>query len=1031
MGIRLVTLGPPACRIGDRDVADLPAQRTRFAVLTYLAIERNVSRDDAAALFWGDNGEERARHALSQSLYELKRILGEEWLDARSGRLVVTSELTVDALEFLQHTEEGSFDEAVKIYYGSFLSGFFLNNSKGFETWVDRQRAQLERAHRRARRGCVNALVDARRWPEAIQAARQWVEVDPFDDEANHRLIELLSSSGNRAEALHEFSAYEQRLKTELQIEPLEHTRKIIEEIRKAATASSTLESAGAMYAVHPRTTFFPAFAKPAKRARRFAMGTAAALVLISAGMLARRDRNVGLDCKSDVSVDCSALDSLSYVVLPFASSGSSPDGASDGFLFANAITDNLSRIEGVRTFDHMRVIDAVQRVTSDLSVRLPVDSAILLTRRLGARNVILGELQLIHDSIRVVASLYDASDRDATARNVRLRLSRAELLARGPVVIADSLFVKEFGVAGAGAARVSLLGARRFGQGEAALASWRLGVAASHYRAALQLDPDYGFAAYRLAQVMMWQMDTASEWRAVTQQADRLRGQLPETDRDIVRALRLAAIRDYEGARLIYRGVIARDSLNFAAWYGLADCLAFDTKVLPSTQSPSGYAFRTSYNEAIAAYQRALELAPSFNRAFEGFALERLSRMFYTSSTAYRAGFSDASPIKLVAFPLLEKDTLSFVPYEISALPDFGTEEMRASRKAALWNNRNRLRQVVIQWIRANPGSPQAFAALAELNEISGLVRSQDDPDVSALDALEAARRLRPDSASRLHLQAMQARLWVKTRQFKRARAVVDSIYRAHPDPHEDAAFKVAAALALAGKIDRAASVLGGAATLGSAVPGVAVKDIRVSRKLLIYSSFRTPADSVRAIYQRLESQLAMLEPEARSLNRMVLLQRSVALGFPVAGVTPVHQELANTWPLLEMQIQAAHGNNTKVRQSLDRTALESAGDPVEPEIAYAHIGLRLQIGDTLKAIRELDRILEDLTALDERLLVNPSQSAGLVNLMIARAQLAKRTGDRDGARYWARQVLILWSEADHSLNPVVQEMRNLVRRW
>ena len=52
MRVRLITLGVPSCRVDDIELTDLPSQKARFALLIYLALERNVSRDQAATMFW-------------------------------------------------------------------------------------------------------------------------------------------------------------------------------------------------------------------------------------------------------------------------------------------------------------------------------------------------------------------------------------------------------------------------------------------------------------------------------------------------------------------------------------------------------------------------------------------------------------------------------------------------------------------------------------------------------------------------------------------------------------------------------------------------------------------------------------------------------------------------------------------------------------------------------------------------------------------------------------------------------------------
>jgi hypothetical protein len=68
--------------------------------------------------------------------------------------------------------------------------------------------------------------------PRAIAEARRWVELEPTEDEAQHRLIELLADSGNRAEAIRQYESYERALRID-DLRPLDHTRALIEHVRQ------------------------------------------------------------------------------------------------------------------------------------------------------------------------------------------------------------------------------------------------------------------------------------------------------------------------------------------------------------------------------------------------------------------------------------------------------------------------------------------------------------------------------------------------------------------------------------------------------------------------------------------------------------------------------------------------------------------------------------------------------------------------------------------------------------------------------
>jgi DNA-binding SARP family transcriptional activator/TolB-like protein len=230
MSLRLITLGTPRVFDGASEVIDLPSQRLRFALLVYLAVEGGAARESVLSLFWPDRDASRARHALRQMLYELRQLLGESWLEVSRERIVVHAD--VDMVTFERAAAANDTASALELYGGTFLHGFSLDN-RSFEGWVDRRRSQLGRVHRRLRSAHLDDLLGREQTDAALRVALEWVELDPLEDEASHALIRCLALTGQRLEALQYYERYEQQLAEELQVEPLDETRELVERIRR------------------------------------------------------------------------------------------------------------------------------------------------------------------------------------------------------------------------------------------------------------------------------------------------------------------------------------------------------------------------------------------------------------------------------------------------------------------------------------------------------------------------------------------------------------------------------------------------------------------------------------------------------------------------------------------------------------------------------------------------------------------------------------------------------------------------------
>jgi DNA-binding SARP family transcriptional activator len=202
-----------------------------MALLLYLVVERERTRDSVLGVLWPERDQEKARHALNQTLYELRRALGSEWLTSDGNRLRVAESVTVDVARFEQAIKEHADTRALELYGGPYLEGLHLWETSEFEAWVDGVRGRCARLFREANRRVVQARLATRDVPGALSLAQRWVELEPLEDEAHYQLIALLAESGRRGEALREFESYERQLSVD-GLEPVTELKDLIKRIR-------------------------------------------------------------------------------------------------------------------------------------------------------------------------------------------------------------------------------------------------------------------------------------------------------------------------------------------------------------------------------------------------------------------------------------------------------------------------------------------------------------------------------------------------------------------------------------------------------------------------------------------------------------------------------------------------------------------------------------------------------------------------------------------------------------------------------
>jgi DNA-binding SARP family transcriptional activator/Tfp pilus assembly protein PilF len=237
--IELRTLGTLDVRRNDgRDVRPLSTQPKRLALFVYLAVagsNRFHRRDSVVALFWPELDQPHARGALRQALTLLRRALGDSVIVTRGEEeiAVAPGAVRVDAHEFEEACRGGRAGDALALYRGGFLEGFFAAASApGFDQWVDAERLRLRGLAAKAAWSEAEMARAAGDRVGAGELARRAASFSPDSEAELARVITFLDGSGDRAGALAAYDAFARRLATEYETEPSPETRALIREIR-------------------------------------------------------------------------------------------------------------------------------------------------------------------------------------------------------------------------------------------------------------------------------------------------------------------------------------------------------------------------------------------------------------------------------------------------------------------------------------------------------------------------------------------------------------------------------------------------------------------------------------------------------------------------------------------------------------------------------------------------------------------------------------------------------------------------------
>jgi DNA-binding SARP family transcriptional activator/tetratricopeptide (TPR) repeat protein len=230
-------LGSMSLRGSDgRELRPLLAQPKRLALLAYLAASpRFHRRDSLVALFWPDLDQEHARGALRQALHGLRRALGDDAFRDRGDDDIGLDpgRISCDVVEFERAAETGQLAEALELYRGDLLEGFFIRGAPEFEHWLEDERARLKGVALLSAGTLAEQSEASESWQDSAQWAGKALRLAPLDERSLRQLMRMLDRLGNRAGALEAYEGFARRLATELEADPAPETQAIAEAIRE------------------------------------------------------------------------------------------------------------------------------------------------------------------------------------------------------------------------------------------------------------------------------------------------------------------------------------------------------------------------------------------------------------------------------------------------------------------------------------------------------------------------------------------------------------------------------------------------------------------------------------------------------------------------------------------------------------------------------------------------------------------------------------------------------------------------------
>ena len=716
-----------------------------------------------------------------------------------------------------------------------------------------------------------------------------------------------------------------------------------------------------------------------------------------------------------------------SFFVAPFENQTGDPSLAWLREGSVNMLTLNLASWRDLKVVEYERSLDLLRDNDLDKEPRIGLEDARAIARKAGVWTVVMGLITRTPDSLAVTARVYDVS----TGQSVR-QAQLAVPAGSDPRALFDRLSRELLDLAGAPpmtpelsrTTTASLDAYRSYLNGLRQLNAWQMDSADKSFDQAIKADSTFALAYHHRALGRGWRPipgDTSSLLNA--RLAQRYAARLPVRERGLIDAYvslaealhsqftgdTAAQRRFFDEAKQRYSALVARDTTDAEAWYGLGDAYFHE----PNTTIQSVLASQT---RSLRAFDKTLRLDSTFHLAYPH------KIQIYTNASASGTNV------------ILVGDSL--IGFQTAQQADaYGRERIVAARQIA----RERVIQDARRWVSADPGAPESHRALA-------------DAYVAAGRMAEGAAALR-QAAQRPELRAGTLKYRVASLELLDGKynEALETLREALRTTPYDSIMKQPDMM----RFPAVAGAASAAASAGAIKDMTATLDLaaRTDSLLRFSASVRTPTRQLTDLFTQVN--LMAMGIDTRELKRPLETSLRYLDGF---GKAPP-QEMVNARMMMPYYayvllkdtsyatyLQKWNGEALLKPLSMQALAAFNRGDtanarrlaaqfPRGDSIKARALGPASNLGPYIEA--ELLTELGDLRgaiATYEGISTSRYSIFGLPDprwplhsrSFLARAKLYEEIGERDKAIASYERFLELWKNADPRLDPQLKEARD-----
>lgn len=233
--LRALLFGKPAIYWNDQKVI-FPFTKME-ALLYYLLVTGEATRDSLATLFWGDMGDNAAKKNLRNTVYLLKKMFSVDLLITSSRARITLNQEVVTGIEFglLTVTDSTTFlDENV----GGFLEGFYCKDATSFDEWVDEKREQFRKERINSLTKFIIKLMNEKDYIAAKGHLKKLIALDEYNESA-YRVLMKIYEKEDSYKAMEIYQKLERTMAADLGLVPSVKTQEIYKRIKERKSIKS------------------------------------------------------------------------------------------------------------------------------------------------------------------------------------------------------------------------------------------------------------------------------------------------------------------------------------------------------------------------------------------------------------------------------------------------------------------------------------------------------------------------------------------------------------------------------------------------------------------------------------------------------------------------------------------------------------------------------------------------------------------------------------------------------------------------